>query len=135
MTKVKDHKEQDAILRAACVEMGTHAGAAHKPLDKALCEKSMIKNTVSQTWRLGRAVALAKTQANIGNVGNVLVEALGGHETARILFAGKIVDVGRKLYKGHTIGEIVIQALEADEEEGDDPEHPRLKFSGIMKSE
>ena len=95
----------------------------------------MIRNTVSQTWRLGRAVALANKQANVGNVGGVLVEALGGDEAAKVLFAGKIVDVGRRLFKGHSIGEIVIQALTADEEEGDDPDHPRLKFGGTLTSE
>ena len=134
MTKCKNDREVDSVMRAACVEMGTHGGAAHKPLSKALCEKSMIKNTVSQAWRLGRAVALATKQANVGNVGSVLVEALGGKETAKVLFAGKILDVGRRLYKGHTLGEVVIQALAADEEEDDDPENPRLKFAGTMKS-
>jgi DUF917 family protein len=134
MTKAKHYKDIDSVLRAGCVEMGTHAGAAFKPLDKELCEKALIKNTVSQSWRLGRAVALANKQANVGNVGYVLVDALGGDETARVLFAGKIVDVGRRLYKGHTIGEIIIQALPTDEEEADDPQSPKLKFEGTMKS-
>ncbi len=135
MTKAKHYKDIDSVQRAGCVEMGTHAGAAFRPLDKALCEKALIKNTVSQAWRLGRAVALANKQANVGNVGNVLVEALGGDSTAKVLFAGKIVDVGRRLYKGHTIGDIVIEALAADEEEEDDPNNPRLKFEGSMMSE
>lgn len=135
MTKAKHYKDIDSVLRAACVEMGTHAGACFKPLDKELCEKALIKNTVSQSWRLGRAVALANKQANVGNVGSVLVDALGGDSTAKVLFAGKIVDVGRRIYKGHTIGEIVIQALAADEEEDDDPDKPRLKFEGSMMSE
>ncbi|KAK4684534.1 uncharacterized protein P7C73_g5641, partial [Tremellales sp. Uapishka_1] len=132
MVKAKTDRDVDAVQRAACVEMGTHAGAAHRPLSKAECERALIKNTVSQAWRLGRAVALANKQSNIGNVGRILVDALGGPSSARVMFSGKVTDVSRKLWKGHTYGEIVIQALKAEEEEDEDPDHPKEKFEGSM---
>ncbi|WWC72806.1 uncharacterized protein I206_106770 [Kwoniella pini CBS 10737] len=133
MTKAKTDRDVDSVQRAACVEMGTHAGSAQRPLTKAQCEQAMIKNTVSQAWRLGRAVALANKQSNVGNIGKVLVEALGGSRCAKVLFSGKITEVDRKMYKGHTVGELVIQALKADEEEEEDPENPKEKFEGIMR--
>nr|XP_019000245.1 hydantoinase [Kwoniella mangroviensis CBS 8507]OCF63706.1 hydantoinase [Kwoniella mangroviensis CBS 8507] len=132
MTKARSDRDVDAVERAACVEMGTHAGAAQRPLTKPQCEQAMIKNTVSQAWRLGRAVALANKQSNVGNIGKVLVEALGGSRCAKVLFNGKVTNVNRRIYKGHTIGEIVIQALKADEEEDEDPKNPKEKFEGIM---
>jgi DUF917 family protein len=133
MTKAKHYLDTDAVLRAACVEMGTHAGAAERPLTKAECELSMVKNTVSQAWRLGKAVALAKKQANLGNLGSILVDSFGGLNTAQVLFSGKIIEVSRRIYKGHTIGEVIIQALAADEED-EDPDHPRQHFEGTMMS-
>ena len=135
MTKVKEHYDIDTVLRAGCVEMGTYAGVAFKPLTKDICEQALIKNTISQSWRLGRAVALANKQANVGNVGSVIVDAMGGADTAKFLFAGNIIEVKRSIFKGHTVGEVVIQALKADEEEADDPERPRLQFRGMMRSE
>ena len=135
MTKAKHYKDVEAITCAGNIEMGTGAGAAFRPLTKDICERSMIRNTVSQSWRLGRAVALANKQANVGNVGSVLIDALGGDTAARVLFAGKIVELGRRLHKGQTIGEIVLRALSADEEEDEDPNHPRHRFEGTMKSQ
>lgn len=135
MTSAKHYKDIDKILRAGCVEMGTHADVAARPLEKAYVQKAMVKNTVSQAWRLGRAVALATKQANIGNVGRVLVDAVGGDKAAKVLFAGKIVDLGRHMHKGHTYGEITIQALATDEEEDVDPDMPRQRFEGVLKSE
>ena len=131
MTKVKHYLDQDAILRAACVEMGTHAGAASRPLTREECEGCMVKNTVSQAWRLGRSVALANKSANIGNIGPVLVDALGGSTASRVLFSGKIVEVNRRIFKGHTIGEIVVKAVAAEDEDGEGKE----RFEGTVTSE
>jgi DUF917 family protein len=136
MTKVKHYLDEDSIMRAACVEMGTHAGAAHRPLTKSECSGCMVKNTVSQAWRLGRAVALANKSANIGNIGSVLVDALGGRGASRVLFSGKIMEVNRRIYKGHTVGEIVVRAVSAEEEEeGGDEAVVKEKFEGSVTSE
>jgi len=130
MTKVKHYLDQDAILRAACVEMGTHAGAASRPLTREECEGCMVKNTVSQAWRLGRSVALANKSANIGYIGPVLVDALGGSTASRVLFSGKIVEVNRRIFKGHTIGEIVVKAVAAEDED----EEGKERFEGTVTS-
>ncbi|WWC69837.1 uncharacterized protein I206_103780 [Kwoniella pini CBS 10737] len=132
LTKVKNVKEVDSILRAACMEMGTSAQVVARPLTKTECQKALIRNTVSQSWRIGRAVALANKQSNIDNIGSVLVDSLGGDKAARVLFEGKIVSVGRRLYKGHSYGEIEIHALAGDDTI-QDPEHSKRTFRGVMK--
>ncbi|WVW84309.1 hypothetical protein I302_106343 [Kwoniella bestiolae CBS 10118] len=132
LTRVKHYKEVDSILRAACMEMGTAAQVVARPLTKVECEKALIKNTVSQSWRIGRAVALANKQANMDNIGSVLVDSLGGSKAARVLLEGKIVQVGRRLHKGHSYGEIEIHALAGDDTT-EDPDHPKQKFRGVMK--
>ena len=132
MTRAKYYKDTDSILRAGCVEMGTHAGGAMRPLTRDQCEQMMIKNTVSQAWRLGRAVAMANKSAQIGRIGPILVEALGGDDTARVLFSGKIVEVARRIYKGHSYGEVIIEALSIEDEDDTDSALPR--YNGTAKS-
>jgi DUF917 family protein len=134
MTKARHYKEIDSIMRGACVEMGTAAGTAGRPLTKPQVQQCLIRNTISQSWRIGREVALARLKANLGNLGPVLVEALGGPKSAKVLFSGKIMAVNRKLHKGHSVGEVVIHALQAEEEEDEDPVRPRQRFQGTMTS-
>ncbi|OWZ57476.1 hydantoinase [Cryptococcus neoformans c45] len=131
MTTAKHYKDIDRVLRGACIEMGTSASVAARPLTKAEIEIPLIRNTISQSWRLGRAVALANRQADIGNIGRILVDALGGPKAVKVLFAGKIHSVGRRLHKGHSYGEIEIHAMPADDEEVEGGMNE--KFEGVMK--
>ena len=125
-------------------------GLASRPQRAKDLHVSMIANTVSLSWRIGRAIALARKQSNIDQIGQVVVDAVGGSKTAKVLFSGKIIDLRRRcvmtylskkwppgswfprLYKGHTIGEVVIAALSADEGVEDDSDKPKEKFHGTL---
>lgn len=76
---------------------------------------------------------LANKSSQISRIGQIVIDAIGGPSTGKILFAGKILEVTRTVYKGHTIGEVTIAAIEGDEDEDDDPEHPKEKFEGLLK--
>lgn len=78
------------------MEMGSLTGAAKRPLTVEECRRFAVKNTVSLAWRIGRAVDFARKQHAIGQVGQVIIDAVGGAETAKLLFAGKIVEVSRR---------------------------------------
>ncbi|KAG1877100.1 hydantoinase [Suillus tomentosus] len=133
MTKAKRDIDVDASLRAACVEMGTHVGQASCPLKADYVDNAMIKNTVSLSWRIGRAIALARKQSSLSRIGSILVDAVGGSSSASLLFTGKITDVRRRVYKGHTIGEVVITALTVDDDvDDDDPNCPMERFTGTL---
>ncbi|KAH7913302.1 hydantoinase, partial [Hygrophoropsis aurantiaca] len=132
MVKAKRDIDVDASLRAACVEMGTHVGQASRPLAASSLQASLIVNTVSLSWRIGRAVALARKQSSLARIGSILVDAVGGPNTARVLFSGKITDVQRRLYKGHTIGRVIITALVVDDGTEEDPDYPVERFSGTL---
>jgi DUF917 family protein len=71
-------------------------GAAKRPLTVEECRRFAVKNTVSLAWRIGRAVDFARKQYAIGKVGQVIIDAVGGDQTAKLLFAGKVVEVSRK---------------------------------------
>jgi DUF917 family protein len=131
MTKAKHYKDVDKVLRAGCMEMGTAAGVAGRPLNYTEVSRFLIRNTISQAWRVGRAVALARVSSELGRVGEIIIDSLGGKGVGKVLFAGKITEVGRRLVKGHSHGEIIIQALKSDDEGGDGVE----QFEGVMKSE
>lgn len=107
--------------------------SALRPLTVADAEQSLIKNTVSLAWRIGKAVMLANKSSQISRIGQIVIDAIGGPSTGKILFAGKILEVTRTVYKGHTIGEVTIAAMAGDEDEDDDPEHPKEKFEGLLK--
>ena len=133
MTSARHHKTIDSAMRAACVDMGTHVGTSFRPQSAQSCQRSMIKNTVSMSWRLGRAVRLANLQGRIGAIGNILVDALGGPSTGKVLYAGKIIEVSRRVYKGHTIGEVVIAPLAMDDHDNGDGAGE--DFKDIVRSE
>jgi DUF917 family protein len=71
-------------------------GQASCPLKADYVDNAMIKNTVSLSWRIGRAIALARKQSSLSRIGSILVDAVGGPNSARVLFMGKITDVRRR---------------------------------------
>jgi DUF917 family protein len=74
----------------------THVGMASCPLNTDYVDIAMIKNTVSLSWRIGRAIALARKQSSLSRIGSILVDAVGGSKSAKVLFMGKITDVRRR---------------------------------------
>jgi DUF917 family protein len=74
----------------------THVGLASCPLSADYVDIAMIKNTVSLSWRIGRAIALARKQSSLSRIGSILVDAVGGSKSAKVLFMGKITDVRRR---------------------------------------
>ncbi|RFU24482.1 hypothetical protein B7463_g11857, partial [Scytalidium lignicola] len=116
MTKAKDDMFIDRSLRAACTEMGSHVGMAAKPCNIKTVQTQAVLGTISLAWRIGRAVALSLT--NTRSIADAIIEEVGGPETAKKLFEGKIVSVEKMQFKGHTYGEVVIEPLSDEEEEG-----------------
>ncbi|PGH13369.1 hypothetical protein AJ80_06363 [Polytolypa hystricis UAMH7299] len=119
MTKTNDDRSVDDILRASCVEMGSSAGTAGKPTTADRVVKYAVRNTLSLAWRIGRCIARAHATNMAATVVEQMIDEVGGCETAKILFRGKIVAVERRLYKGHSYGELIILQQQADDEEED----------------
>jgi len=117
MTKGSEDNAIDRTLRAPAIEMGYYVGFAAKPTNTDLVRKWSIRNTMSQAWRIGRCIARAKKTNTTNTVAEQIVHEVGGPSTAKILFRGKITGVERRLFKGHSHGEVVIQAISSDEED------------------
>ncbi|GAO46632.1 hypothetical protein SAICODRAFT_97302 [Saitoella complicata NRRL Y-17804] len=129
MTKANDDVIVDVALRAACSEMGSRVGLAARPLTGAKVRSRAVLNTVSFAWRIGRAIALANKTNTVAKVADAIIAEAGGPETAKKLFVGKIVGVEQKLFKGHSYGQTIIEALSKDEEEQDG----QTEFSGKLR--
>lgn len=108
----------ERAFRAALAEMGSHVACAKGPTTGARTKAWAVQHTISLAWRVGRAVALCRSQNQLDAVADVIIDAVGGPQTARTLFRGKIVSVERKTMKGHVHGEVVIAAQEGDGFEG-----------------
>jgi N-methylhydantoinase A/oxoprolinase/acetone carboxylase beta subunit/DUF917 family protein len=117
MTKSPDDEIVDRALRASCSEMGSRVGMAAKPTSTHHVRNFGVLNTLSLAWRVGRCVARAQQENQTHTVAEQIIEAVGGPSTARILFRGKIVGVERRLFKGHSYGEICIKQTLQEEEE------------------
>ncbi|TID03905.1 Hydantoin utilization protein A [Colletotrichum higginsianum] len=121
MTRAPNDEIVDRALRASCSEMGSRVGMAAKPTTSDRVRRFGVLNTVSLAWRIGRCIAVCRATNTMSTVAESIIHEAGGPEAAKVLFRGKIVRVERRLFKGHSYGEVHIAALEAgDEDEGEE---------------
>ncbi|KAF1975116.1 hypothetical protein BU23DRAFT_566712 [Bimuria novae-zelandiae CBS 107.79] len=108
----------EQVIRATLSQMGSHVGTADGPVTGAETRRWAVEHTISLSWRIGREVARARKENQIDNVAESIINAVGGAETGRVLFKGKIVGVERKLWMGHIYGEVIVQGTEGTEFSG-----------------
>ncbi|KAH9228697.1 hypothetical protein K456DRAFT_1846267 [Colletotrichum gloeosporioides 23] len=114
MTKARTELDAERAFRAALSQMGSHVGCAKGPVSGRDTKSWVVENTVSLSWRIGRAVALSRCSNTIDRVAEAIVDEVGGEESARVLFRGKIVGVERVTRMGHAYGEVIIEGASAD---------------------
>ncbi|KAL3423298.1 hydantoinase oxoprolinase [Phlyctema vagabunda] len=132
MTKTTNDEIVDRALRASCSEMGSRVGMAAKPTTKEKIVKYSVLNTMSLAWRIGRCIAKAKAHNTTSTIAEQIIDEVGGPETAKVLFRGKIIGVERRLWKGHSYGEITIQQIADEDQEGSDA-RKTVAVGGILK--
>ncbi|EJD43032.1 DUF917-domain-containing protein [Auricularia subglabra TFB-10046 SS5] len=99
------------ILRAVCTALGSMAGGCMRPLSVEDLRKYGITRSTSQSWRIGRAIAICRQQKRIRNIADAILSVQNG----KLLFIGKIVEVTREVRGGFTYGEVHIASLRKDE--------------------
>ncbi|KAF5500370.1 putative D-/L-hydantoinase subunit A [Colletotrichum siamense] len=117
MTRAPNDEIVDRALRASCSEMGSRVGMAAKPTTSDKVEKFGVLNTVSLAWRIGRCISLCQATNTMSTVAESIIKEAGGSEAAKVLFRGKIMRVERRLFKGHSYGEVHIAAFESGDED------------------
>ncbi|KAI3539122.1 hypothetical protein CABS03_05403 [Colletotrichum abscissum] len=119
MTKARTELDAERACRAALSQMGSHVGCAKGPVSGRDTKSWVVENTVSLSWRIGRAVAMARCTNAIDTVAEAVLDVVGGQESARVLFRGKIVGVERITRMGHAYGEIIIEGHTDGRNDGD----------------
>lgn len=114
VSQAKSDKVVERLLRAALSELGSLAGVAVAPASGAEYKRWAIRNTISQSWRIGRAVHLARLLNGLDTMTESIIDECGGPDAAKVLWQGKIVSVKRTLRKAHLYGECVIEGEGGD---------------------
>ena len=128
MTEAKSELMVERAFRAALSQMGSHVACAKGPISGKNTKSWVVEYTVSLSWRIGRAVALCRRKNQIDSVADSIISEVGGVESAKVLFRGKIVGVERTLRMGHVYGEVVIGAMSLNGKENEDMEKGKLKI-------
>lgn len=115
MTKAPTELDAERALRAALSQMGSHVGCAKGPVSGANTKSWVVENTMSLSWRIGRAVVLSRCTNTVDTVAESIISEVGGSESASVLFKGKIVGVERITRAGHAYGEVIIESTETSE--------------------
>lgn len=127
MTKAKSELMVERAFRAALSQMGSHVACAKGPVSGKNAKNWVVEHTISLSWRIGRAVALSRSLNKIDTVAESIIEEVGGSESAKVLFKGKIVGVERTLRMGHVYGEVIIEGMSL-KGEGESDFKGRLKI-------
>ncbi|KAI1073918.1 hypothetical protein F5B20DRAFT_565531 [Whalleya microplaca] len=136
MTKAHTELDVERAFRAALSQMGSHVGCAKGPVSGANTKSWVVENTVSLSWRIGRAVALSRCSNTIDNVAEAIIKEVGGTDSAKTLFKGKIVGVERITKMGHAYGEVIIESTVAnDSYSGKDSHYVRERLTIPFKNE
>lgn len=136
MPQAKSDFHVERIIRAALSQMGSAVAAADPPVTGAECKRWAVENTISQSWRIGRAVAKARKAQRVDQVAEMILEECGGAIAGRVLFKGKIIGVERTLRMGHVYGECIIEGADVvvDEQSSGAARTPfASQFHGTVK--
>ncbi|CZR52674.1 related to D-amino acid hydantoin hydrolase (hydantoinase) [Phialocephala subalpina] len=126
MTQAKSELMVEKAFRAALSQMGSHVACAKGPVTGKNTKSWVVEHTISLSWRIGRAVALARKENRIDEVAESIIAEAGGKDAAKVLFKGKIVEVERTLRTGHVYGEVIIEGMDTSGGE-------KAEFEGRMK--
>ncbi|RBR06380.1 hypothetical protein FVER53590_08186 [Fusarium verticillioides] len=132
MPRASSDEAVERIIRSALSEMGSQVGTADAPVTGEETKRWAVEHTLSQSWRIGRAVARARKENRVDNVAETIIEECGGPGAGKILWKGKIIGVERTLRNGHVYGECLIEGADVRDEHvasGDISE----QFKGVVK--
>lgn len=138
MTKATSDLQVERALRAALSQMGSHAGCAEGPVSGAETRRWVVEHTISESWRIGRAVERARRENRVDQVAEEIVKEVGGAQAAKVVWKGKIVRVTRTLRMGHIYGEVFIEGMDvAPAEDGENDVlrngEKQGQFTGLIK--
>jgi DUF917 family protein len=107
LQNVPDTRALERIQRSICVQLGGRAMVADEPITVRRLRATAIPNTLTLAHRIGRAVKEAQA------AGVDPLAAVCGAAHGRVLFAGKVIDVERRVERGYNFGRLQLDGLDA----------------------
>lgn len=108
VTKAASWKWMERVSRAVCTEVGSTAATCKAPRTGREVKEWGIHYTVTKATELGRAVINARARHDDP------VQAVLDHESGKLLFKGKVVDVARETTGGFLRGRTLIEGIDGD---------------------
>ncbi|KAI6772160.1 hypothetical protein HG530_003118 [Fusarium avenaceum] len=133
MPKASSDEAVERIIRSALSEMGSQVGAADAPVTGAETKRWAVEHTLSQSWRIGRAVARARKENRVDNVAEIIIDECGGPGAGKVLWKGKIIGVERTLRNGHVYGECLVEGADIRDEDNSTLGDNSEQFKGAIK--
>jgi DUF917 family protein len=106
LQNIPDTLSAERIMRNICVQLGGGAMVVEAPISIARLRETAIPNTLTLAHRIGGAVKGAKA------AGTNPFEAVCEVAHGRVLFAGKITDVDRRVERGYNFGTLMLDGLD-----------------------
>ncbi|KAI1333331.1 hydantoinase [Xylariaceae sp. FL0255] len=136
--KAKSDVAVERICRAALSQMGSGVATADATVTGSECKRWAVENTISQSWRIGRAVSRARAESRVHCVAEEILKECGGSTAGRVLWKGKIVGVQRVLRNGYDFGEVLIEgaditAFDFDNDNSASALRSHDLFTGLVK--
>lgn len=117
IVEASSHERGERIARSALVAMGASGTCAFYPMTGLEAKQTAVKGTLSLALALGRAVASARaTKINPFHAILDVAAAASPSIEGRILFSGKVNDIGRDTIGGYNIGSGVLSSDNSSEE-------------------
>ncbi|KAF8806685.1 putative hydantoinase/oxoprolinase [Phlegmacium glaucopus] len=98
----KNQHSVESIMRVVATEMGSFAALCLPPLATHDVRDFGVTRSLSQAWRIGRAIAVCRQSNQLNGIAKAILEVQEG----KCLFIGKIVDVSREVRAGFTWGQV-----------------------------
>ncbi|ODV74310.1 uncharacterized protein CYBJADRAFT_166998 [Cyberlindnera jadinii NRRL Y-1542] len=103
--------QMENVLRDVLYHQGVHGACVMPTLNIAAARAETAIDTISLSWRIGRAVFQARTNSDLDNLVPRITAAVGASSTA-CLFKGKIVSVEKILKRGYGYGIVELEGLD-----------------------
>ncbi|KAG0674982.1 hypothetical protein C6P42_001954 [Pichia californica] len=112
--EVGDDFQLEDAYRDCLARQGCHGGCANPSCDIDQLRKENILDTVSLSWRIGKAVMICRKSSDLDNIPLRVIDAFGGPKAAKCLMTAKIMGVEKKLKGGYGYGIVVLEGLDEE---------------------
>lgn len=109
--KARSNHQMEWMARGITIRYGGSAYIANYPMSGAQVKRTSVRGTLTLATAIGRIIGTARAGGD--DPFEALIDYLPStsYSAARMIFAGKIIDVSRRTDQGFTVGKVTIEGL------------------------